>query len=291
MYPKSLLTRTMSNANKLPKRTITAKNPNMIYNIRNKRMGSTMMDEIFAKRVNCVHRITTGIPNLDTAIQGGLPKQSITLISGSPGSGKSIFCFHFLNEGMKNNEKILYLTLDKREEGLIFQAKNLGFDFQDAIEQGTVKFRYLDINQKLIYESMSEEILNGGYDRIILDSITPLSEMPMFIRNPEHTPPNYSIVNEQNAKSTHTPQRRHLRYIMNALETSGATAVVTSELQLGSTALSRDGISEFLADGVITLSYDTTMDRRKLSIVKMRNTKHSLKPQNMMITDKGIVIQ
>lgn len=254
-------------------------------------MGLIMMDEIFTKQVKCIERVSTGIEKFDVLIQGGFPKQSITLISGSPGSGKSIFCFHFLNEGIKNNEKSLYLTLDKQEEGLIFQAKNLGFDFQDAIEQGTTKFRYLDINQKLIYESMSEEILNGGYDRIILDSITPLSELPLFIRNPEYTPPNYNIINAQKEKSAQPTQRRHLRYIINALETSGATSIVTSELQLGSSALSRDGISEFLADGVITLSYDTTMDRRKISIVKMRNTKHTLKPQNMLITDNGIVIQ
>ncbi|MBS3748771.1 MAG: hypothetical protein KGY65_00470 [Candidatus Thermoplasmatota archaeon] len=250
-----------------------------------------MMDEIFSKESDCVQRVTTGISNLDALIQGGFPKQSITLVSGSPGSGKSIFCFHFLYEGVKNNEKVLYLTLDKQEEGLIFQAKNLGFNFQEGIEQGTTKFRYLDINQKLIYESMSEEILNGNYNRIVLDSITPLSEMPMYIRNPEYTPPNYSIVNAKKASSNHTPQRRNLRYIMNALETSGATSVVTSELTLGSSSLSRDGISEFLADGVITLSYDTTMDRRKLSIVKMRNTQHSLKPQNIAITDNGINLQ
>lgn len=250
-----------------------------------------MMDEIFEKQTgNYIQRVTTGISNLDDLIQGGFPKQSITLVSGSPGAGKSIFCFHFLYEGIKNNEKVLYLTLDKQEEGLIFQARNLGFDFHEAIEQGIAKFRYLDINQKLIYESMSEEILQGNYDRIVLDSITPLSEMPMYIRNPDYTPPNYSIVNSK-TDSTKTPQRRHLRYIMSALETSGATSVVTSELQLGSTSLSRDGISEFLADGVITLSYDTTMDRRKLSIIKMRNTKHSLKQQSMTITDKGIVLQ
>lgn len=259
--------------------------------IRFSRMGRTMMEEIFSKETDCVQRITTGITNLDNLIQGGFPKNSITLISGSPGAGKSIFCFHFLYEGVKNNEKVLYLTLDKQEEGLIFEAKNLGFNFKDAIEQGTAKFRYLDINQKMIYESMSEEILNGEYDRIVLDSITPLSELPMYLRNPDYTPPNYSIVNAKKASSSHTPQRKHLRYIMNALETSGATSVVTSELQLGSTELSRDGISEFLADGVITLSYDTTMDRRKLSIVKMRNTKHSLKPQNIAITDNGITLQ
>jgi len=249
------------------------------------------MEDMFAKQQNCVQRVTTGVAKLDPLIQGGFPEKSITLISGSPGAGKSIFCFHFLYEGIKNNEKVLYLTLDKQEEGLIFQAKNLGFDFQEAIEQGNAKFRYLDINQKLIYESMSDEILSGNYNRIVLDSITPLSEMPMYIRNPDYSPPNYSIVNSKDTSASHKPQRKHLRYIMNALESSGATSVVTSELQLGSPALSRDGISEFLADAVITLSYDTTMDRRKLSIIKMRNTKHTLKPQNMIISDNGLSIQ
>jgi KaiC/GvpD/RAD55 family RecA-like ATPase len=254
-------------------------------------MGYIMMEDLLKKQENCVQRVTTGVTNLDPLIQGGFPEKSITLISGSPGAGKSIFCFHFLYEGIKKNEKVLYLTLDKQEEGLIFQAKNIGFDFQNAIEQGTAKFRYLDINQKLIYESMSDEILSGNYNRIVLDSITPLSEMPMYIRNPDYSPPNYSIVNAKDTSASQKPQRKHLRYIMNALESSGATSVVTSELQLGSPALSRDGISEFLADAVITLSYDPTMDRRKLSIIKMRNTKHTLKPQNMTITDNGLSLQ
>jgi KaiC/GvpD/RAD55 family RecA-like ATPase len=77
---------------------------------------------------------------------------------------------------------------------------------------------------------------------------------------------------------------------MNALETSRCTAVVTSELPCGSTNYSRDGLSEFLADGVIVLNLDPTMDRRKLSIMKMRSTKHTLKPQNIEIGRGGIQI-
>jgi KaiC/GvpD/RAD55 family RecA-like ATPase len=55
--------------------------------------------------------------------------------------------------------------------------------------------------------------------------------------------------------------------------------------------MSRDGISEFLADAVIKLSVDTTMDRRKLAILKMRGTKHTLKPQDMAIETGGIKIK
>ena len=136
---------------------------------------------------------------------------------------------------------------------------------------------------------MTNEILSGEWDRIILDSITPLSEVPIYTQNTE-TPSEINDFSPSDLPSGNTlPVRRiHLRYIMNALETTNATSIVTSELPVGSNLLSRDGISEFLADGVITLSLDQTMDRRKLSVMKMRNTRHTLKPQDMQIGQGGI---
>lgn len=238
-----------------------------------------------------MERINTGVENLDNLIQGGIPKKSITLVSGPPGSGKSIFCFQFLNEGIKNGEKCLFLTLDKKVEGLLTQASELGFDFQNAIEQGHAKFLFLNINKKLIYETMTNEILTGEWDRIVLDSITPLSEMPIVIQNPEIQTDINMISPDEYPSGQQLPTRRlHLRYIVNALETTNATSLITSELPVGSNMLSRDGISEFLADGVITLNLDPTMDRRKLSIMKMRNTKHTLKPQDIIIEHGGIKI-
>ena len=241
-------------------------------------------------RVESIQRVKTGIDGLDRLIQGGLPKSSITLISGPPGGGKSIFCFQFLYEGVKNGEKCLFLTLDKQVEGLLTQAKNLGLDFRTSIENSLIKFLYLNVNKKLVYESMTNEILSGNYNRIVLDSITPLSEMPILIRNTENSNLDLSMINtEDYPEGTNLPTRRlHLRFIVSALESSKSTSIITSELPVGSSLLSRDGISEFLADGVITLSLDPTMDRRKMSIMKMRNTKHTLKPQDIIIEKGGI---
>ena len=237
-----------------------------------------------------MERIKTGVEGLDSIIEGGLPKESITLVSGPPGGGKSIFCFQFLYEGAKNGEKCLFLTLDKKVEGLLVQAKELGFDFQPAIEKKLVKFLFLNINKKFVYEAMTNEIMSGNYDRIVLDSITPLSEMPIFMRNTEDSSLDTGMTTPEDFPSgVSIPTRRlHLRYILNALETSKTTSVVTSELPMGSSLLSRDGISEFLADGVITLALDPMMDRRKLSVMKMRNTKHSLKPRDIAIDSGGI---
>jgi hypothetical protein len=138
---------------------------------------------------------------------------------------------------------------------------------------------------------MTNEILSGDYERIVLDSITPISEMPIYIQNQELTS-NINIIDpEKSNASTNFPIRRlHLHYIMNALETSNCTSLVTSELPPNSNSLSRDGLSEFLADAVIILSYDATMDRRKLTVMKMRSTKHTLKPQDIEIGYGGMHI-
>ena len=236
-----------------------------------------------------MERVKTGIDGLDSTIEGGLPKSSITLVSGPPGSGKSIFCFQFLYTGVKKGEKCLFLTLDKKVEGILVQTKELGFDFQPAIEKKLIKFLFLNINKKLVYETMTNEILLGKYDRIVLDSITPLSEMPICIQNVETQSDISGITPDEFPSDSNLPVRRlHLRYIMGALETTESTSVVTSELPVGSSLLSRDGISEFLADGVIVLSFDPTMDRRKMAVIKMRNTKHTLKPHDIVIEKCGI---
>ena len=239
-----------------------------------------------------MERINTGIEGLDVLIEGGLPKNSITLVSGPPGGGKSIFCFQFLYDGIKKGEKCLFLTLDKKVENILIQARELGFDFNNAMEKEQAKFLFLNINKKFVYETMTNEIMSGHYDRIVLDSITPLSEMPIFIREGGDTDTNTSIAESEDFPSgVNLPTRRlHLRYILSALESTNSTSVVTSELPVGSSLLSRDGISEFLADGVITLSLDPTMDRRKLSVMKMRSTRHTLKPQDITIDTGGIKI-
>ena len=89
-----------------------------------------------------MERINTGIEGLDVLIEGGLPKNSITLVSGPPGGGKSIFCFQFLYDGIKKGEKCLFLTLDKKVENILIQARELGFDFNNAMEKEQAKFLF-----------------------------------------------------------------------------------------------------------------------------------------------------
>jgi KaiC/GvpD/RAD55 family RecA-like ATPase len=236
-----------------------------------------------------MERVKTGVDGLDNLIEGGLPKDTVTLVSGPPGSGKTILCLQFLSKGLELGDKCLYLTLDNKAGGLIAQAKELGFNFQSAVENGKLKFVFLDINKKFIYDVMTKEILSGSYNRVVLDSVTPLSDMPVYVEKTELTDTVGSVISDDfSSASGDTPRRMHLYYIMNLLDIAHCTSMITSELPFGSYNLSRDGISEFLVDGIIMLNFDSTMDKRKLSVMKMRNTLHTLRPRDIKIGEGGI---
>ncbi len=234
-------------------------------------------------------RFSTGIEGLDGLLQGGYPKGSVTLVAGTPGTGKTIVCFQYINTGIKNKEKCLFLTSDERINNLIDQAKKFGFEFDDAIKNGLLKFMYLDLEKRTVHKDMEAEIRIGKYSRVVLDSLTPLSEVPVWVvnRGTEIIPPQDSAANAPFPIESIQATRMHVRRLLRILEEDDCTALVTSEVAEGSRSLSRDSVSEFLVDGILVLDLDPSMDRRKLTIRKMRGTKHTLKPRDIEINSKG----
>jgi circadian clock protein KaiC len=234
-------------------------------------------------------RINTGIEKLDELLSGGLPTSSITLVSGTPGSGKTILCYHYLLEGLRNDENCLYLSSDEKIENIVKQASELGFDFQQWVEQGKLKFLYLDLDQRDVHREMDEVIKTGNFSRVVLDSLTPISEVPVWVSAAREIIPYEGSGGTEKFQTDSIPYARmNMRRIMSILGKENCTAMVTSEIPEGSRSLSRDTISEFMVDGIILMDLDTTMDRRKLTIRKMRATNHTLKPQDIIITEGGI---
>jgi len=246
-------------------------------------------NDVNVTTTEAITRVPTGIQELDELLSGGLPYNSITLVSGTPGSGKSILCYHYLWDGLNKGEKCLFLTSNEQIINIIKQAKELGFDFRKWMEQDKIKFMYLDLDKSSIHKEMEEEIKTGNYSRIVLDSLTPISEIPVWVSGVHEIIPS----EDKNDTSKYptgsvSATRMHVRRIISLLGKENCTAMLTSEIPEGSRNLSRDTISEFLVDGILLLDMDTTMDRRKLTIRKMRATKHTLKPHDIAIAEGGI---
>jgi KaiC/GvpD/RAD55 family RecA-like ATPase len=88
--------------------------------------------------------------------------------------------------------------------------------------------------------------------------------------------------------------RRITYLLMNELAKLGTTnLIITAAAKQGSELFTVDGVSEFASDGVITVSNDLvgSMRGRTLSILKMRDTKHSPYIHELELGQQGLVVK
>jgi KaiC/GvpD/RAD55 family RecA-like ATPase len=121
----------------------------------------------------------TGIDGLDDILNGGIVKNSTTLVSGNPGAGKSIFGLQYIYNGVEMfDEKGIYLSFEENESDLKDAAESIGFDnWQEHVDNGDIKIydkqvllRENDFSAAL--EILLDDLDDDRYERLVLDSLT-----------------------------------------------------------------------------------------------------------------------
>ena len=83
-----------------------------------------------------IDKALTGIPGLDEITFGGLPAGRPTLVSGGPGSGKTLLGVSFLVNGAQSfAEPGVLLTFEENAEELARDVRSLGYDLDRLVEQ------------------------------------------------------------------------------------------------------------------------------------------------------------
>src|SRR3989338_4008332 len=208
-----------------------------------------------------IMKVKTGIVGLDKLLTGGIPQDSVVLLSGSAGSGKTIFSLQFLIEGARSKERCLFLTFEETKEKIFDQAKQFGLDL-DALQ----KKKYFEIKPISglgiinILESIKNAINTFKPDRMVIDSITFMSLAASSMKSPidlEST--NVAEIYERIEDSAHTINdeglvlRKLMTDFVKILQLKNITALLTSEVPRESVWYSRDTLTEFACDGIINL--------------------------------------
>jgi len=129
-----------------------------------------------------MERVPTGIKNLDDGMMGGLVRNSINMIAGGPGSGKSIFAMQYLvNGATKYNEPGVYITLEEGKDNLMKNMNSFGWDLEKLDKE--IKVSIIEISPTDIQlevhkqvEKLESLIVNKlKAKRIVIDSMTSYS--------------------------------------------------------------------------------------------------------------------
>ncbi|MFC7142282.1 RAD55 family ATPase [Halosimplex aquaticum] len=198
----------------------------------------------------------TGIDGLDEILNGGIVKNSTTLVSGNPGAGKSILCLQFIYNGVEQfDEKGIYLTFEEDAEDLREAAESLGFDnWAEHVENGDIKvydkkvlLRENDFSSSL--ELLLDDFEDNDYDRVVLDS---LAMFELFFENEKE-------------------KRTYLLKFTDILSQNDLTTLMTNE-QGAVFPETEIGLENYLTDGNIYLIQTPTESgvNRYVWVAKMR---------------------
>jgi KaiC/GvpD/RAD55 family RecA-like ATPase len=87
-----------------------------------------------------VDGIATGVEGFDAMVGGSLPPGRLYVVSGPPGSGKTTLSAQFVTEGIRRNERCLYVSMHETESELIDDMSGYDFPFDRAVQSETFQF-------------------------------------------------------------------------------------------------------------------------------------------------------
>ena len=205
-------------------------------------------------------RLSTGNPELDTIINGGLMRDRLYLVEGTPGTGKTTLAMQFVMEGARRGEKTLYITLGETREELVATATSHGWELDgiDIYELVPLEAQ-LDRQQTVLQPSevelgetmqlVCERISAAAPDRLVIDS---LSELRLLARDPLRF-------------------RRQILALKSFLTGRSCTTLILDDLTASPVGLQLHSI----VHGVITLEQlhrEFGAVRRRLRISKLRGS-------------------
>lgn len=229
-----------------------------------------------ARKQKQLDKRTTGIEGLDKVTLGGLPASGTTMLMGTTGSGKTVFCLNIIANSLEKGNGSVFVSFEESSEQIFHDSAS--FSWADMLVKSD-KFKLIDarlqtdmigcgdfeIDGLLALLDASVKDINAEW--VVLDGIDYLLRL-----HPVDSTASHFI------KLSNWCQKRKISLLITSKSRS------TDEFPLH-----LEG-SEFMVNCVIGLAaqlYESRLNRR-IRIIKYRGTKHSVDELPMLIDNHGV---
>lgn len=219
-------------------------------------------------------RISTGIPRLDTMLDGkGYYRGSSILVTGTAGTGKSSLAAHFVDAACRRGERCLYFAFEESRKQIIRNMRSIGLDLEQWVNKGLLEFR--NSRPTLYGLEMHLVVMHRAIEEFkpAIVVIDPISNL-------------LSAASEMEVKSM-------LSRLIDYLKMKGITAFCSDLTVIGGRDERSDlGIISLMDSWILLQSIEANGERnRSLYVLKSRGMQHSNQVREFCLSDNGAKLQ
>ena len=216
-------------------------------------------------------RIATGIPRLDSMLGGkGFFRGSSILLTGTPGTGKTIVSANFAHAACKRGERTLFFSFEESPNQIIRNMHSIGLNLKRYARSGLLRFhsaRPTLYGLEMHLATMFKEIAIHNPQVVIIDPITSLMDV-----------------------GTAAECRGMIIRLVDYLKASEVTTLFTSLTQGGHALQQSEASMSSLMDSWLLLQdLEGNGERnRVLYVLKARGMSHSNQVREFLISNRGV---
>jgi circadian clock protein KaiC len=219
-------------------------------------------------------RVSTGNEELDRVCGGGFFRDSVVLVSGSTGTGKTLLGCEFVRAASERGERALYFSFEESRNQLLRNALSWGIDLAGCEREGTLRLEFRRPERMLLEDlllEIREAVEEFRPERIAIDGLTTLerSSLPQPFR--EFSVSLISFMKE-----------RDITVVFSNTATLGMGTESTTEAHIST-----------MTDAILMMRYveGGGQAHRGLLVLKMRGTEHDTRVREYRISSSGLSIE
>jgi circadian clock protein KaiC len=219
-----------------------------------------------------IERYSSGVSGLDEMTRGGWLRNSIIIVRGPTGSGKTMLAGIYARAGASRGEKVVYYGFEETRSILLRNYREIGMDMEPHIRSGNLKVisRYpeatsledLLVDLRLGLEEMKPSL-------IVIDSISSI----------EHA-------------SSEKGFRQFMIGVASILREHGRSALITQTVASNEASEHTAPYLSTIADAILVMDYDVSGYElnRTMRVIKMRGSGHASHPYRLNIEPGGLKV-
>lgn len=226
-------------------------------------------------REGTIEAFSSGVPELDSLLGGGVATGTITFLSGPTGVGKTTLGLQFIASAASEDRKSVLYSFEEGHRTMLKRANAIGLPIEELIDEGTLTIEKIDPDTLTIDEftrRVRTDVETNGAEIVMFDGITGYERAFEGVED--------------------DPERQFVK-VMRYLRNMNVTGIVTNEVHqiTGDFRATEQRVSH-LADDIIVLRHVEYRGElnKVIGVLKRRTSDFESRLRRLEITADGVTV-